>query len=172
MWFENANFYALFILVTTNLTNQPGFTKPPPQKMLHNNTCILQGNLLTRDPLSCAHFLSCSNSQTIRTKCPDGLLFNAKFLRCDHPQNVNCSSSTLTQPPRNTTTSTTTTIMTKATIPVNICRILHNGLTKDPSSCAYFLSCSNGKTLRLKCADGTFFNSHLGVCDHRENVRC
>ena len=172
MWFQNTNFYVLFLLVTTNLTIQPGFTKPPPQKMLHNNTCILQGNILTRDPFSCAHFLSCSNSQTIRRKCPDGLLFDAILLRCDHPKNVNCSNSIATQPPHNTTTSTTATTATNATIPMNICRILRNGLTKDPSSCAYFLSCSNGRTLRLKCPYGKLFNSHLGVCDHQENVRC
>ena len=172
MWFQKTNFYALFLLVTTNLTKQPGFTKPPPQKMLHNNTCILGGNHLARDRISCAYFLSCSNSQTIRRKCPDGLLFNAVLLRCDDPKNVNCSSFTPTQPLRNTTTSTTTTTTTKATIPMNICRILHNGLTKDPSSCAYFLRCSNGKTFRLKCPDGTLFNSNLGVCDHQKNVRC
>lgn len=151
-WFEHFS-----LLVNTTLTNQAGFTTPTPQKILHNNICILLRNGLIIDPFSCAHYLSCSNSQTIRRKCQEGLLFNAKLLRCDYPENVNCSRST----PSNTITT-----------PLNKCKYLPNGLTKDPLSCAHFFICSGGNSYRFQCPAGLLFNPTALVCDYAINANC
>ncbi|XP_024086083.1 uncharacterized protein LOC106674111 [Cimex lectularius] len=38
--------------------------------------------------------------------------------------------------------------------------------------CNKFLSCANGRTYVMNCADGTRFNSELSICDHSSKVKC
>ncbi|CAG9829391.1 unnamed protein product [Diabrotica balteata] len=42
----------------------------------------------------------------------------------------------------------------------------------DSRSCTKFYECSNGRPYQLKCAYGTYFDSHSRICKHKQDVTC
>ena len=57
---------------------------------------------------------------------------------------------------------------------------LHNNLCTfegygDPLTCDNYYACTNGRTIRMPCPDGLFFqpiSRSEGICDFPKNVRC
>uniref|UniRef100_A0A7M5UTS8 Chitin-binding type-2 domain-containing protein n=1 Tax=Clytia hemisphaerica TaxID=252671 RepID=A0A7M5UTS8_9CNID len=106
-----------------NLTElRPLVTQPPSES---DNLCFFVKNGQIPDPNSCKHFYSCSNTQSIRLKCPAGLFFKPdetkRTGRCDFPRNVQCTGQgvrpgdSTTGSSSNNSTTPKTTSMTKRT---------------------------------------------------------
>ena len=150
----------------------------------HNNSCIGKtSSTLVIDISSCNHFLSCSNSRSIRMVCPANLFYDPASETCDWPQKVKCVDGVRpSTTPRITTTSvtsttkatTTTTKSTKKqrTSPPYICNKFDMGKKIDPLSCNHYYVCVYGHPIRKKCAHNLLYNRKDMVCDFANNVHC
>lgn len=47
-----------------------------------------------------------------------------------------------------------------------------NGNYEDPDNCYGFISCSNGRTFKMKCPSGLKYNKKIARCDWPQNVQC
>ncbi|KAL5290924.1 hypothetical protein ACFFRR_010362 [Megaselia abdita] len=68
------------------------------QITLANDLCngVITGEFIT-DPESCNHFYYCEDgNNAVKTKCPNGMLFNSQTSLCDLPDNVSCGGATST----------------------------------------------------------------------------
>ena len=153
----------------------------------HSNDCISRpeaSNIV--DPNSCNSFIMCTNTRTIRTKCPDNLFYDPGKDACEFPGKFDCvhgmrptPMSTISSIANNTTAlSAPSTISTNITtetvkIPSNICyriEITHNVV--GPESCTHFYTCVHTRPVRKACPPTLFYNREAGVCDFPSNVLC
>ena len=83
--------YKTYIFLSIVPQLQTLITQPPSQS---NNLCYFKGFGEVADPLSCDHYYACTNTRSIRVKCPAGLYFKSSSSNrgvCDYPSNVKCS---------------------------------------------------------------------------------
>lgn len=52
----------------------------------------------------------------------------------------------------------------------NFCQGKTDGIQADPTDCAFFFDCANGRTFRESCAPGTVFNPAISNCDMPDAV--
>ena len=140
------------------------------QFAVHNNTCIgLQNASNVIDPISCNHFFRCTNTRSVRERCPSNLFYDPKNDSCEFPHKVNCININGSFAIRfNSTENVTITTPT----PLDICSGAKFGLAPDPESCEHYIQCAHGQPFRRKCPANLYFNSKTLVCDHQNNFQC
>ena len=153
----------------------------------HSNDCVgrpVASNII--DPTSCNHFLMCSNTRTLRAKCPDNLFYDPEKDACEFPDKVDCVNGvrptqmpTISNSASNATTiSARSTVFTNTTtktvkIPSNICNGIESGRQiADPVSCTHYYTCTFAGPVRRVCPPTLFYNREAKVCDFPRNVLC
>ena len=140
------------------------------QFAVHNNTCIgLQNASNVIDPTSCNHFFRCTNTRSVRERCPSNLFYDPKNDSCEFPHKVNCIQNGSIAIRFNSTENVT--VATPS--PMDICSSAKFGLTADPESCEHYFQCAHGQPFRRKCPATLYFNSKtLGCHDRQPNAHC
>ena len=155
---------------------------------VHNNPCIGISNPSNiADNSSCNHFISCTNTRSVRYRCPGNLFYDPEINACNWPDKVDCvdgvrppptTVSTTSQVALNTTTESisstvSTNVTTSIQIPLNICNGIKLGRhVIDPDFCTHFYTCTNVGPVRKVCPPRTIFNREAQVCDNPSNVDC
>ena len=153
---------------------------------VHNNPCIGRPNASNiADNSSCNHFVSCTNTRSVRYRCPENLFYDPEINACNWPDKVDCVDgvrptpvSTTSHVALNTTlpfTSPTlsTNTATAPQIPLNICNDIELGRNViDPDFCTHFYKCTNVGPVRKVCPPTLHFNRESQVCDYPVNVDC
>lgn len=102
-------------------------------------------NSYVRHPLSCQSYFHCMHGRAdLEDKCPEGFAFNFDDQICDFADLVICASCPLT-----------------GTIDI-----------ADPDACNFFYRCVNGVRTHFSCINGDRFDSAVGACRPRAQVRC
>jgi len=111
----------------------------------HSPCAGARDNSYVRHPLSCQSYYHCMHGRAdLEDKCPTGFAFNFEDQICDFTDMVNCASCPLT-----------------GTVDV-----------ADPEACNYFYRCVNGVRTQHSCTSGERFDSEVGACRPRAQVRC
>ena len=153
---------------------------------MHNNPCIGISNPSNiADSSSCNHFLLCTNTRSVRYRCPDNLFYDPEINACNWPDKVDCvdgvrptTVSTTSQFALNTTVeSTSPTASINATTPIQIPLNICNGITLgrnviDPDFCTHLYTCTNVGPVRKVCPPSLVFSREAQVCDYPANVDC
>ena len=153
----------------------------------HNNDCVGKPDATNViDPASCNHFIMCTNTRSVRAKCPDNLLYDPEKDACEFPDKVDCINgvrptpmSTFSRNTENTTArSAPLTVLINATAlpvetPSGICDGIETGHDiVDPVSCAHFYTCIHSRPVRKICPPTLVYNREARVCDFPRNVLC
>ena len=139
------------------------------QFAVHNNTCIgLQNASNVIDPTSCNHFFRCTNTRSVRERCPSNLFYDPINDSCEFPHKVNCIQNGSIAIRFNSTENVT--VATPS--PIDICSSAKFGLTADRNSCEHYFQCAHGQPFRRKCPSTLYFNSKTLVCEYQDNVQC
>ena len=142
------------------------------QFAVHNNTCIgLQNASNVIDPTSCNHFFRCTNTRSVRERCPSNLFYDPKNDLCEFPHKVNCIQNGSIAIRFNSTENVT--VATPS--PIDIYSSAKFGLTADPNSCEHYFQCAHGQPFCRKCLSTLYFNSkymNALVCEYQDNVQC
>lgn len=96
-----------------------------------------------RHPRGCNSYYVCWNGVAYTRDCPDGLNFDARGV-CEYPRNVDCSQCT----PHGQT----------------IIRVY--------DTCDQFIQCNNGKSTRMQCEAGLYFDTDTLKCRPHNEVAC
>ncbi|XP_064552678.1 multiple epidermal growth factor-like domains protein 10 [Drosophila montana] len=171
--------------------DENGVCTSPPEKCLEDEIKEIPGN-------SCG-YLRCINGSLEEEKCDIGSYFNASLSICEIDENGicsslpgNCSEGELQENPENCAgylkCINGSLVEEKCSngsffnITLKVCQIDENGicpikclegeLQEDPEDCAGYLKCINGSLIEEKCANGSFFNSTLIICQIDENGVC
>lgn len=84
-----------FSSLSLSVTTHHNRTMAPPAPSRHQNFCASRRNGIFADPMTCDHYFSCSNTQTIVRECPGALYFQVTTEGdgfCDHKYNVKCKN--------------------------------------------------------------------------------
>ena len=110
------------------------------QFAVHNNTCIgLQNASNVIDPTSCNHFFRCTNTRSVRERCPSNLFYDPKNDSCEFPHKVNCIQNGSIAIRFNSTENVT--VATPS--PIDIDSSAKFGLTAVPKSCEQYFQCAH-----------------------------
>ena len=153
----------------------------------HSNECVGRPNASNIvDPTSCNHFIMCTNTRTVRKRCPDNLLYDPENDVCEFADKVECINGTRPTPMTTvsnvvnnaTTISPNSTVLINTTtvtvdIPPSICNSSETGRNVvDPKSCTHFYMCVHTGPVRKTCPPTLFYNREARVCDFPRNVQC
>ena len=153
----------------------------------HSNDCVGKPNATNViDPTSCNHFIMCTNTRSIRAKCPDNLLYDPEKDACEFPDKVDCINgvrptpmSTISRNTENTTARSAplTLLINTTTLPFetpsSVCEDIETGHdVADPISCTHFYTCIHSRPVRKICPPTLVCNREAGVCDFPRNVLC
>ena len=153
----------------------------------HSNDCVGRPNASNIiDPTSCNHFIMCTNTRSVRKRCPDNLLYDPEKDACEFADKVKCVNGMRPTPvttksnvfnnattisPHSTVLINTTTVTVE--IPPNICNRLETGQdVVDPKSCTHFYICVHTRPVRKTCPPTLVYNREARVCDFPKNVQC
>ena len=153
----------------------------------HSNECVGRPNASNIvDPTSCNHFIMCTNTRTVRKRCPDNLLYDPENDVCEFADKVKCVNGTRPTPmttisivvnnattisPHSTVLINTTTVAVE--IPPHICNGSETGRNVvDPKSCTHFYMCVRTGPVRKTCPPTLFYNREARVCDFPRNFQC
>lgn len=153
----------------------------------HSNECVGRPNASNIvDPTSCNHFIMCTNTRTVRKRCPDNLLYDPENDVCEFADKVKCVNGMRPTPmttisnvvnnatiisPNSTVLINTTTVTVE--IPPSICNDSETGRNVvDPKSCTHFYMCVHTGPVRKTCPPTLFYNREARVCDFPRNVPC
>ena len=139
------------------------------QFAVHNNTCIgLPDASNIIDPISCNHFFRCTNTRSVRERCPSNLFYDPINDSCEFPHKVNCIQNGSIAIRFNSTENVT--ISTPP--PLDICSSAKYGLAADPNSCQHYFQCVHGKPFRRKCAANLHFDRKMPGCNYPDIAKC
>lgn len=112
------------------------------------------------DPSACENYFSCVGGIAFSAKCPSPLVYKAG------------AAGTLTVGTTIGTNEGVGTCETKTDVNCPPCR--GKGITKVSSStsCSEWILCIGTVPTTKTCAEGTLFNSAIGSCDLKKNVKC
>ena len=121
-----------------------------------NNTRIgLQNAPNVIDPTSCNHFFKCTNTRSVRERCPSNLFYDPKSNSCEFSHKGNCIQKGSIAIRFNSTE-----IATVATSsPLNIYSSAKFSLTADPKSCEQYFERVHRQPFRQKYLSTLYFNS-------------
>ena len=153
----------------------------------HSNDCVGRPNASNIiDPTSCNHFIMCTNTRSVRKRCPDNLLYDPEKDACEFGDKVKCVNGKRPTPmttesnvfnnattisPHLTVSTNTTTVTIE--IPQNICNGLGTGQdVVDPKSCTHFYICVHTRPVRKTCPPTLVYNREARVCDFPKNFEC
>ena len=121
-----------------------------------NNTCIgLQNAPNVIDPTSCNHFFKCTNTRSVRERCPSNLFYDPKIDSFECPHKCNCIQKGSIAIRFNSTENVT--VATPS--PLDIYSSAKFSLTADPKSCEQHFECVHGQPFRQKYLLTLYFNS-------------
>ncbi|XP_037707373.1 uncharacterized protein LOC119545693 [Drosophila subpulchrella] len=120
-------------------------------RMDHRGSCTSQREIcvegeLQADSDDCAGYLNCIGGVLVKEKCPSGSYFEPIFKLCQLDENGVCSS------------------------PSSECN--EGEVQVDPSNCAGYLNCQNGKLETESCPSGSYFEPTYKVCTVDLNGVC
>jgi len=120
-------------------------------RMDHRGSCKSQREIcvegeLQADSDDCAGYLNCIGGVVVKEKCPSGSYFEPIFKLCQLDENGVCSS------------------------PSSECN--EGEVQVDPSNCAGYLNCQNGKLETKSCPSGSYFEPTYKVCTVDLNGVC
>lgn len=128
---------------------------PTPAVRVNDHLCIgkAEGERVATD--MCNSFVSCEGGVGYMRSCGSGLLFNQNAGYCDAAANVLCRE--LIGPPQGSSPD---------------CNGREGAMLANPYDCSSFYVCQHNAALLYYCDNGLFYDSHIGGCNWRENVRC
>lgn len=128
---------------------------PTPAVRIHDHLCIgkAEGERVATD--MCNSFVFCEGGVGYMRSCGSGLLFNTNAGYCDAAANVLCRE--LIGPPQGSSPD---------------CQGREGAMLANPYDCSSFYVCQHNAALLYYCDNGLFYDSAIGGCNWRENVRC
>lgn len=98
-------------------------------------------------PKNCNQYIKCQPGLTTIENCSPGKRFNPDLLFCDRPDKVQCA----TPPPKSTQ--------------IQYLKCLKIGIIPHPTSCNWYLTCSEGNIIVQECKNGLMFNPRTLKCE-------
>ncbi|KAJ8954026.1 hypothetical protein NQ318_004319 [Aromia moschata] len=124
------------------------------------------------NPADCSTYWQCYMGNKFLMTCPYGLVWNNPPLKCDHPENVDCSSYTYPPTvPTDTTSATTATTKGTTADPGPSCANQPDGsLLPNTNDCTKFFECAGGEAIEQQCPGDLFWNNlaHLHLMRRRD----
>jgi hypothetical protein len=153
-------------------TPAPKTTKPPPAEKLPIDCASKPSGYYPDPDKKCsAIYYACSNGETIKRTCPEGLAYDQLTQLCDYQDEVfDCTGKTKPPP----TKSTKAPKPSPASLPseeFNCTGKPDAGYTPEKKKCSeIFYKCLAGITYKLLCPDGLFYDVENDLCDRRSNL--
>ncbi|KAF0504569.1 chondroitin proteoglycan-2-like [Gigaspora margarita] len=111
-------------------------------------------NALYANSEDCCSFYQCAHGHAYLMKCPEGLQWSTKLLRCEWPENSDCGASNGFKCPKENDEKNP------------------NGLYANPDDCTKFFQCAHGYAYLMNCPEGLQWSTKLLRCEWQENSDC
>ncbi|CAL7950612.1 unnamed protein product [Xylocopa violacea] len=128
--------------------------------------CPSKGVKYIADETDCGSYYECTDGDSQKLECNDGLSFDPITSMCTWPPNVECSRGRRTRSYARSSTEAIKRTTHPECPPVGSARLPHE------CSCSIYYTCDEGKRIREECPEGLIYDYIMERCDYPQTAVC